>query len=205
MPDRTHGFLFLHLKTCGLMLGSGSCSHSTAHSAQPSLILLYPFPYTQLTQQWDVVKRFILTLVPGAQAPIPHRGAFAQAAFHGAVLSDSHESTALPPDPSPSDPPPVPSSSSAPSGSRPTTWVHLEEVEDEGDDVPFPSEQCAGKTFGHGASDFECRRKEQEVAGEQLFAPFRDINKAQLATFLVSSKMSQKSIDQFLCLRITHN
>ncbi|CDO78221.1 hypothetical protein BN946_scf184887.g9 [Trametes cinnabarina] len=91
----------------------------------------------------------------------------------------------------------------------PRLRVEVEEVPDieEGglpwrpwiEDYPTP----AGVSYGSGETEFSRILREQRAAGDQPWAPFKDLDERELAQWLVTSGLSQTAIEQYLKLNIT--
>ncbi|KDQ19373.1 hypothetical protein BOTBODRAFT_96113, partial [Botryobasidium botryosum FD-172 SS1] len=105
-------------------------------------------------------------------------------------------------------PPSIPSElpphsrSPSPSTSRPSKRLKTDPSDPT---IYFPSEYSAGMAFGRRLSRFERRRKMQERAGKMPWAPFADLDEAQLACWAIRSEMAHSDLDALLRLPITQS
>ncbi|KAI0823820.1 hypothetical protein BC628DRAFT_1420570 [Trametes gibbosa] len=101
---------------------------------------------------------------------------------------------------------PHPSTSTAAGVRHTVTIEDVPDVESGGlphrpwiEDFPEPAAQC----FGMGETPFERTLREQRTRGDAPFAPFEDLEEWDLAQWLVTSGVTQASIDRFLKLDVT--
>lgn len=65
----------------------------------------------------------------------------------------------------------------------------------------FPQKAEAGKSYGQHKTDFEQVQRQQEMAGESKYAPFKDRKEWEMADWLVSN-IGQNKMREFLKLDI---